>query len=277
MLWIIARCIININSICIIIIHSWLRYHVIQSKSNCIKHPYFNAVITARKRSLRRLCFYRCLSVILFIGGRGYVWLLPGGCMVALRGVGGMRGCSVGMCMFVPRGEACVVALGECAWLLWGVCVVALGGVCGCSRGRHAWLLWGACMVAPGGAWLLPGGHAWLLPGGVCGCSWGGHAWDITRYWDTINERAVRILLECILVSVCIFIIHSLKIDYVLCSLTVRSERGFPLKSNPHWILYNSSSIQKIKLVNVLKLWFTINDLYPLTTYDGKRKPRDRQ
>ena len=25
-------------------------------------------------------------------------------------------------------------------------------------------------------------------------------AWDTTRYRDTINERAVRILLECILV-----------------------------------------------------------------------------
>ena len=41
-------------------------------------------------------------------------------------------------------------------------------------------------------AWLLPGGgRAWLLPGG---------AWDTTRYGDTINERAVRILLECIVV-----------------------------------------------------------------------------
>ena len=28
----------------------------------------------------------------------------------------------------------------------------------------------------------------------------GGRAWDMTRYGDTINERAVRILLECILV-----------------------------------------------------------------------------
>ena len=47
---------------------------------------------------------------------------------------------------------------------------------------------------------VAPGGHVWLLPGG-CGCSWGGHAWDMTRYGDTINERAVRILLECILVN----------------------------------------------------------------------------
>ena len=35
------------------------------------------------------------------------------------------------------------------------------------------------------------------------GCSWGGwRVWDMTRYGDTINERAVRILLECILVYV---------------------------------------------------------------------------
>ena len=48
-----------------------------------------------------------------------------------------------------------------------------LGGVCGCQ---------GACMVA-GGACVVAGG------GGV------------RRIWrDTVNERAVRILLECILV-----------------------------------------------------------------------------
>ena len=35
--------------------------------------------------------------------------------------------------------------------------------------------------------------------GGACMAK-GGHAWDMTRYRDTINERAVRILLECILV-----------------------------------------------------------------------------
>ena len=59
-----------------------------------------------------------------------------------------------------------------------GVCVTAPGGMRGCSGGH---------------VWLLPGGHAWLLRG----C-----AWDTMRYGDTINERAVRILLECILVLV---------------------------------------------------------------------------
>ena len=60
-----------------------------------------------------------------------------------------------------------------------------------------------------GRAWLLQGGHAWLLPRGVGvrGFFWGGmHGFflgggmrRIRR--DTVNERAVRILLECILVS----------------------------------------------------------------------------
>ena len=85
--------------------------------------------------------------------------------MVAFRG--GICGCSRGTCMIAPGG-ACVVALE--------------GAMHGCSQGGHAWLLWGC---------------AWLLRGG-------GHAWDTTRYGDTINERAVRILLECILVSTCV-------------------------------------------------------------------------
>ena len=101
-----------------------------------------------------------------------------------------------------------------------------------------AWLL-GGCMVARGHAWLLPGrGHVWLLPvGGMRGCSGGGmvvlrgvwgcsggmhgcsggmhgcsrgacmvapggwHVWDTMRYGDTVNGRAVCILLECILVK----------------------------------------------------------------------------
>ena len=44
------------------------------------------------------------------------------------------------------------------------------------ARGVHGCCCGGACMVALGGAW------------------------DMMRYGDTINERAVCILLECILV-----------------------------------------------------------------------------
>ena len=52
-------------------------------------------------------------------------------------------------------------------------------------------------MVA-GGACMVKG--ACMAKGGMHGK--GGHTWDTMRYGDTINERAVRILLECILVFV---------------------------------------------------------------------------
>ena len=93
------------------------------------------------------------------------------------------------------------------------VCQQGGGGVRGCWG--HAWLLGGVCVVAGGHVWLLggvwlpggmrgKGGHAWQRgvhsEGGMRGE--GGHVWDTTRYGDTINERAVRILLECILVNV---------------------------------------------------------------------------
>ena len=65
----------------------------------------------------------------------------------------------------VAGGGVCVVALGGHVWLLLGgvrgcsggVCVDAPGvGIHGCS--------WGGMRGCSGGhAWLLPGGHAWLL------------------------------------------------------------------------------------------------------------------
>ena len=106
-------------------------------------------LITARKRSLRRLCFYSCVSV--HRGGMrgcgGCAWLQGGGHVWLWEDVHGCGG-----------GWACVV-VGGCAWL-WGACMVGgrgcmvVGGMCGCGG---AWLQ-GACMVA------------------------GGHAWDTTRY-----------------------------------------------------------------------------------------------
>ena len=152
----------------------------------------------------------------------GGVWLPGEGCVVARGGVCGCQGaCMVagGTCMVA--GGPCMVAGGMCScwgacmvagghvWLqeggvhdCWGACVVA-GGMCGC---------WGACVVAGevcvvarGCVWLL--GAAWLL-GGMRGggmCMVGGHAWSpgggVRRLRrDTVNGRAVRILLECILV-----------------------------------------------------------------------------
>ena len=93
-------------------------------------------------------------------------------------------------------------------YIFTGVCDSVHGG------GGCAWL-WGPCVVA-GGAWLQKG-HVWLrgtyvVAGGVHGCGGcvvvgdmrgcrgGVRGCGIRR--DTVNERAVRILLECILVSV---------------------------------------------------------------------------
>ena len=118
-------------------------------------------IFTTRKRSLWRLCFYRCLS---FCPQGGHAWLLGGACVVAL---GGMCGCSRGACVVAPEGGVHGCSGGH-AWLLpggvcgcsWGACVVALGGMHGCSRGGMRGCSRGACMVALGG-------HAWLL-WGVC-------------------------------------------------------------------------------------------------------------
>ena len=111
--------------------------------------------------------------------GGGHAWLLWGACVVA---PGGVHGCSGGVCM---------VALGGHVWGVYmgGMHGCSRGGMHGCSGGcmvalgGHVWLLWGACMVAPGGC-----------------------VWDTTRYGDMVNERAVRILLECILV--CFVLAH---------------------------------------------------------------------
>ena len=124
------------------------------------------------------------------------MWLLPGGmhgCSGGVHGfTGGVHGCSWGGMHGCSR-EVCMVAPGGHAWLLLG--------------GGHAWLLQEGHAVG-GHVWLLPvGGHVWLLLGGVVapGGVWlllGECVWDMTRYGDTINEWAVRILLECILVNI---------------------------------------------------------------------------
>ena len=56
----------------------------------------------------------------------------------------------------------------------------------------------GGGMHGRGHAWQ---GHVWhgVVHGSRCAWQGGWHAWQILR--DTVNERAVRILLECILVT----------------------------------------------------------------------------
>ena len=83
-------------------------------------------------------------------------------------------------------GGACMVAQGGCAWLLRGAC---LGGC----------VVKGACMVKRGCAWQR---GACMVKGGVHGergacMAKGGRAWYEIR---PVIARAVRILLECILV-----------------------------------------------------------------------------
>ena len=94
-----------------------------------------------------------------------------------------------GVCLSTLGGAIHGFIQGACMVLFGGACVVLFGGACVVSfRG---------CMVSFGGcAWFyLGGGHAWFYSGG--------HAWFFQFFriqWDTINEQAVRILLECILV-----------------------------------------------------------------------------
>ena len=135
----------------------------------------------------------------------GHAWLLPGG----------MHGCSWGVCV-VARG-AYMVAPG-------GACVVAWGGMHGCSWGERAWLILGGMHGCSGG------GHAWLLWGGMHGCS-GGHAWLLLGgrawffRWDMVNEQAVRILLECILVDWNMFAIPQISHSCQNCQLCVITEK----------------------------------------------------
>ena len=133
--------------------------------------------------------------------------------------------------MFLPpANEVCEGYVFTLSFCPQGACVV-VGGVHGrgaCVRGvhgggGHVW--WVACMAR--GA-CMAGGHTWQ--GGMHGrgaCMAGGHAWQggmhgrgscapqqILR--DTVNEREVSILLECILVYIC-----------RLGCLTNRSSQGY--------------------------------------------------
>ena len=122
---------------------------------------------------------------------------------------------------------------------------------------------WDTLMVAQGCVWLLQGGmHGWSGRGGVCGWSrgmcmvargvrgfsQGGRVWDMTRYADMVNERAVCILLECILVV-----------------LDFRSLSGFPFSFNKaRWI----ASILLIPFNHNLLFYFLSGCKIPEITFD---------
>ena len=124
----------------------WMRSKIVffivrsSSKHQCDKPV--QTIITARKRSLRRLCFYRCLSTP---GGRGAcVVLFREGMRGFIREVHGfIRGehawfYSGGHVWFYSRGMHGFI--GGCAWFY-------LGGMCGFIRGACMVLFGGACVV----------------------------------------------------------------------------------------------------------------------------------
>ena len=146
---------------------------------------------------------------------QGACMVVGGQCMVVCKLLGGMHGCWGDMYGFqaVVYGcqGACMVARRVHAWLQGGM-HGCQGDMCGCWGCMHG--CWGdmhscqgACMVAGEHVWLPGGmcscwGFAWLLGGmhscqGACVVA-GGGVHGIQR--DMVNEPAVRILLECILV-----------------------------------------------------------------------------
>ena len=101
------------------------------------------SLVTARKRSLRRLCFYRCLSVHTGGSMRGIIW-------------GGHAWFYLGVCMVLFGGHVWFYLGGVCGFI-WGACVVLFRGACVVLFGRHA------CFYL--------GGHVWFYLGGVHGFS----------------------------------------------------------------------------------------------------------
>ena len=142
-------------------------------------------------------------------GMRGFIQE-RGACVVLFRG--GVHGFIQGGCAWFYLGGHAWFHSGGHAWFylggmhrfiqggmhrfIWGGACMVLLGVCGFIQGGMHGFIQGVCMVLFGGhTWFYLGGHAWFYLGG--------HAWFFQFFriqWDTVNERAVRILLECILV-----------------------------------------------------------------------------
>ena len=138
----------------------------------------------------------------------------------------------------VAPGGVCVVAPGGHAWLLWGRGVHGCLGACMVAPGGYVWLLPGACMLLQGACMVALGACMVAARGGMCGCSremrgccqvamcgcLGGHAWVTMRYGDTINEWAVHILLECILVLTKMRMLKGVNIDDVVVHFCLKKE-----------------------------------------------------
>ena len=169
------------------------------------------SIFTARKCSLRE----------------GYVF--TGVCDSVNRG--GVRGFIGGHAWFYA-GDAWFYAGGMCGFI-WGVCMVLFGGVHGFILGGHAWFFFPVFSDTMRYGQLAGGTHPTgmhscltfittrkqslqklCFHGCLCPEGGSGHAWHscpspspgmhASRRWIlryALNERAVRILLECILVG----------------------------------------------------------------------------
>ena len=145
-----------------------------------------------------------------FRGGMRASWgacVLPGGGMHASR-VGGVL--PRGMVCVLPGGYVCFLGEG-CA--SGGVCVLSGGHACFqgdvCASGGYVRASWGACMCASRGRACLggPACHA-------CPLAWYHEIWSV-------NERAVRIPLECVLfcpvfIFVLFFLLSGISLFYVI-------------------------------------------------------------
>ena len=117
--------------------------------------------------------------------GGGCVWKRRG-----MHGEGGMHGRA-----HVWQGHAWQRDMHGRGHVWQGACMAGGGGV----HGRGACMM-GACIAGGGG--MHGRGCAWQV-----GCAWQDcAAWQILR--DVVNERAVRILLECILVAIKILVVY---------------------------------------------------------------------
>ena len=163
-------------------------------------------LVTTRKRSLRRLCFYRCLSFILFTG-RGACVVLFGGACVVLCG---------GHAPFYSGG-ACMVLFGGRAWFY-------SGGVHGFIRGGVRGFIRGAWFYLGGVHGFIRGGHAWFYSGGRAWFYSGGHAWFFQFFgYNEIRSMSGRyasywnaFLLMIFLILKFILLVHRLHIFLAL-------------------------------------------------------------
>ena len=117
-----------------------------------------------------------------FCSQGGHAWFYSGAaCMVLFRG--GMHGFIQGGHAWFYSGGMRGFIWGGVHGFIWGV------GVRGFIRGDMHGFIWG-------------GMHGFIW--GACVVLFGGRAWFFQFFriqWDTVNERAVCILLECILVK----------------------------------------------------------------------------